>query len=123
MRWSREIALGTEISRLGCWRPSRRLVSKSSTCRGCTSFMSPSRLVPQNVDRMDQAKVRSGPPERTMDPPPDLISVFKQALHPAGQFALVVAARGVGGLYGAAFFGRAVLADFEFAFDAGNGDS
>ena len=32
MRSRRPTALGMEISRLGCWRPSRRLVSKSSTC-------------------------------------------------------------------------------------------
>src|SRR4051812_42843220 len=32
IRSSRRTALGTEISRFGCCRPSRRLVSNSSTC-------------------------------------------------------------------------------------------
>ena len=46
-----------------------------------------------------------------------------QASHPGGEGLLVGCSSGVGGLNVDALLRVAVLANFEFAFDAGNGDA
>jgi len=49
--------------------------------------------------------------------------LFDEAGHPGGEGALVVGSGGVGGLDVDALLRGAVLADFEFSFDAGDGDA